>query len=199
MLRARVYINTSRACRKWSLRYRWKRFVNHSSEVVMVKTVIMTQFTHDLRRAMLTVLHGKMRSWSEVKVKITHLTPRITCDIIVWTTSKKYNTHRSRLWWFWNEGVNTFQHRRDHIEPTAALLCKIGGEPTVITCGIAESGHLLQYGTEHILMKRVRMLVYRIRINSMHATLDSPEIWCLLCDSQWFLTYLRRVIELWLL
>jgi len=63
LVRARAYINTySGASGKWNSQYQWKRFVNHSSAVVMVKAVIMTHVTHDLRRAMLTVLHRKMRS-----------------------------------------------------------------------------------------------------------------------------------------
>ena len=36
----------------------WKRFVNHCTAVVMMNRIMTTHFTHDSRRAILTVLSG---------------------------------------------------------------------------------------------------------------------------------------------
>lgn len=50
---------------------------------------------------------------------------------------------------------------------------------------------------EYKLIKRIRILVYRIKMKSTQATLEVAEL-LVFSVIQWSLAYLRPIIELWL-
>lgn len=117
-----------------NLPFRWNKFVNHSSEVIMAKVAVTVHVTHGFRRAMLTVLHimrfrpeGTRRrfTWSPkspAKPWSGQLArkPKCRCYFVIFLGMGK---------------VNTFQYRGNHIEPLAALHSKTSREIAIIACG----------------------------------------------------------------
>ena len=136
LVKAKWYVNQYLSCNLQRISPSlWKRFVNHSSAVIRVKSTIITHFTHGLRRAMLTVLHGTMSSWR----------PNWLGRYVTWlprSLAKSWSGQLARQpislvssWRPWSGQRDTFQYRSDHEEPAAAFLGKTSRKITIIACG----------------------------------------------------------------